>query len=281
MEIMEKILRMGHSPDADDAFMFYALGGGFVGIDGFKVRHVVEDIQSLNQRALKSELEVTAVSAAVFPSIADRYWIMASGASVGRNYGPIVATRSPLEPEKLTGKKIAVPGKLTTAYLLLKIFLKDFTPVEVDFDDVIPVVQRGEADAALVIHEGQLKFESLGFFKVLDLGEIWYKKFNLPIPLGLDLVRKDLGLEAAKKIQGSLRESILFAMAHEKDAMEYASQYGRKTPKELLKKFVGMYVNQDTLDLGAEGKKALEKLFTLGKEAGLVKSVPQLDVIDG
>lgn len=276
---MEKILRVGHSPDADDAFMFYAIAKGFVKFDGYKVEHVVEDIQSLNRRALNAELEVTAVSAAVYPLIADRYFILASGASVGRNYGPILVAKQSAKAEDLMGAKIAIPGKLTTAYLLLKIFLKDFSPVEMDFVDIASAVQKGEVDAGLLIHEGQLKFQSQGLWKVADLGEWWHENYQLPIPLGLDLARKDLGFEKARMIQKGLLESIQFAMKHEEDALAYAAHFGRGTSSGLLKKFTRMYVNQDTIDLGEEGLRSLEKLFELGSLAGVYKKIPTVEII--
>ena len=274
----EKILRVGHSPDADDAYMFYGLAQGAVKIEGWRIEHVVEDIQSLNRRALKAELEVTAISAAVYPQVADKYWIMSCGASVGRNYGPIVVAEKPLSASGLKGKKIAVPGPQTTAFLLLNLFLDGFEPVHMDFNAVIPAVKDGKVDAALVIHEGQLNFGSFGLTKCMDLGSLWFEKHRLPIPLGLDMIRKDLGLEEAKRIQRGLYDSIRHAMANEKEALDYASQFGRGTVGSTLKKFVGMYVNRDTLDLGKEGKEALEVLFKSGAEKGLFRA-PKVEVL--
>lgn len=276
---MVKVLRVGHSPDADDAFMFYALAKGAVKLDGYAIEHVIEDIQTLNQRALKAELEVTAISAAVYPAVADQYWILASGASVGRKYGPILAAEKNLSLNDLKAKRIAVPGKYTTAFLLLNLFLENFIPVHVDFKDVIPAVKQGKADAGLVIHEGQLNFHEFGVYKCADLGELWFDQYQLPIPLGLDVVRKDLGLPLAKTIQHALHESISFARSNEASALEYAAQFGRGTAGNTLKQFVGMYVNDDTLDLGVEGKKALEILFSAGAKKGLCKQISKLEVI--
>jgi 1,4-dihydroxy-6-naphthoate synthase len=274
----EKILRVGHSPDADDAYMFYGFAKEAVKIPGWKIEHVVEDIQSLNRRALKAELEVTAISAAVYPAVADQYWIMSCGASVGRNYGPILVAEKPFTAQGLKGKKIAVPGPQTTAFLLLNLFLDGFEPVQMDFNAVIPAVKEGKADAALVIHEGQLNFGSFGLTKCMDLGELWFDRYKLPIPLGLDMIRKDLGHDEALRIQKGLYDSIRYAMANETPALDYAAQFGRGTVGSTLKKFVGMYVNQDTLDLGKEGKEALEILFSKGAEKGLFRA-PKVEVL--
>lgn len=275
---MEKILRVGHSPDPDDAFMFYGITQNYVDIDGYKIEHVIEDIQSLNQRALKAELEVTAVSAAMYPFIADKYWILNCGASVGRNYGPIIVANQPMTEAQLKGKKIAVPGLQTTAYLLLKIFLKDFEPVVISFEKIIEAVKAGKVDAGLVIHEGQLNFSDYGVHNCMDLGKMWFDKYKLPIPLGLDLVRRDLGMEMAKKLNAALVKSIRYAMDDER-SIDYALKFGRGIPRDTAKKFVGMYVNEDTLDLGEEGRKALELLFKDGAAAGVFKPLPSFEVI--
>lgn len=271
LSLMEKIIRIGHSPDPDDAFMFYGLAKKYVSINGYEIEHVILDIQTLNERALKSELDITAISTAVYPFVAKHYWILSCGASVGRNYGPILVAKKNFHYSDLTGKKIAVPGLQTTAYLLLKIFLKDFKPVVMDFKEIIPAVLKDEVDLGLVIHEGQLNFSSYGLEKCLDLGSVWHEKFKLPIPLGLDVVKKDLGLDMAKKIKEALVQSIRYAMENESQALEYALEFGRGISKENGKKFVGMYVNEDTLDLGNEGFLALKKLFSLGSQAGFFK----------
>ncbi len=275
---MEKILRVGHSPDPDDAFMFYGITQNYVDIDGYKIEHVIEDIQSLNQRALKAELEVTAVSAAMYPFIADKYWILNCGASVGRNYGPIVVANKKMTEAELKGKKIAVPGLQTTAYLLLKIFLGDFQPVVISFEKIIDAVKEGKVDAGLVIHEGQLNFSDYGVQNCMDLGKMWFDKYKLPIPLGLDLVRKDLGMEMAKKLNAALVKSIRYAMDDER-SIDYALKFGRGIPRDTAKKFVGMYVNEDTLDLGDEGRRALTQLFKDGSSAGVFKPLPAFEVI--
>lgn len=276
---MNKIVKIGHSPDADDAFMFYGLTQGLVELNGFKIEHIIEDIQSLNKRALKGELDVTAISAAVYPFIADQYWILSCGASVGRNYGPIIVSDKPFSHNDLQGKKIAVPGLQTTAFLLLKIFLDDFEPVEINFQEIISAVKQKKVDAGLIIHEGQINYGSFGLHKCLDLGKLWYEKYSLPIPLGLDVVRKDLGRTNAKKINSVLRQSIRYAIENEKPAIEYALKFGRGLSEKDGEKFVRMYVNEDTIDLGLDSKKALEKLYALGEKCKIFGSVPEIEII--
>ena len=275
-----KVLRIGHSPDPDDAFMFFALSSGAVSLGECRIEHVIEDIQSLNQRALKAELEITAISAAVYPLIAKDYWILSSGASVGRNYGPMVVAARHFSQYELKTKKIAVPGFQTTAYILLKIFLGDFIPVEMNFADIIPAVQSGQVEAGLIIHEGQLNYSSFGLQNCMDLGKLWFEKYHLPIPLGLDVVRKDLGIEAAKKFNRALRESIQFARAQEGPALDYALKFGRGISKDTARKFLGMYVNDDTENLGEDGARALQILYRLGAEKGLFPPVQNLVLID-
>lgn len=274
-----KILRIGHSPDADDAFMFYGIASGKVKLDGLKIQHEVKDIQSLNQMALKGELEVSAISAALYPRIAKNYWILSSGASVGRNYGPVVVSSFPISLEELSGKKIAVPGLHTTAFLLLKIFLKKFEPLIVPFEKILEKVKKKEVAAGLVIHEGQLSYPLLGLHLCADLGKLWRKKFGLPIPLGLDVVRKDLGLKRAKEINQLLYKSIRCAFKNQGEALAYASRFGRGMKGKILKKFVKRYVNQDTLCFNSELKRALKHLYGEGKELGFFKAVPPIEVI--
>ena len=275
----KKIIKVGHSPDADDAFMFYGIAHGLVPINGFKIEHVIEDIQTLNRRSLKGELEVTAISAAVYPFIADQYWILPCGSSVGRKYGPLVVAQKAYSKEELLGKKIAIPGFQTTAYALLKIFLNDFKPVAMDFKEIIPAVQRGEVEASLIIHEGQLNYNSFGLSNCLDLGKDWFEKYNLPIPLGLDVVRKDLGLEIALKLKNILELSIRYALENEDAALDYSLKFGRGVSKETGREFVRMYVNEDTLDLGKEGSQALQLFFEEGKRCGLFSIVPTLNIL--
>ena len=275
-----RILRIGHSPDADDAFMFYALATGKVSIEGYEIQQVLEDIESLNQRALRGELEVTAVSAAAYPSVADKYRIMVCGASMGRSYGPIVISTAPQGAAGLEFKKVAIPGENTTAYLLLRIYLaQPFTPVFVPFDAVGETVRAGEADAGLVIHEGQITWKEQGYAKLLDLGQAWGEETGLPIPLGLDIVRRDLGDDLAMKIARALQASVHYAIAHEEEALDYALPYGRGVDRDTCRRFVRMYVNEDTVSMGEDGRAALEALYARAHERGLIPTVPPLDIL--
>jgi len=277
---MQTIL-IGHSPDADDAFMFYALAKEIVTISGYRADHVMADIQTLNQKARQGELPVTAISAAVYPEVAHRYRIMSCGASVGRNYGPILLAPQPMALSDLANKRIAVPGDFTTAYMLLRLFVTaPFQPVQVGFDQVIDAVQGGRADAAVVIHEGQLTWQKTGLHLVLDLGRAWMDDTGLPIPLGLDVIDRRLGEETMHTIARALKDSIVYARAHEDDALDYAMQFGRGIDRETCRAFVRMYVNEDTVDMGKEGKRALEELFGRAEEKGMIAEYPKVDTIE-
>ena len=263
-----KTIRFGHSPDPDDAFMFYAIAKGKIDLDGYRIVHVVEDIESLNQRALRDELEATAVSVHAYAYLTERYAIMRSGASIGEQYGPIVVSRNDftaaVRGRPLAGKKIAIPGTLTTAYLALRLFEPEFSYVIVPFDKITDHVKAGKADAGLVIHEGQITYENEGLRKVIDLGEWWWEETRLPLPLGIDAVRKDLGEEKMKAFAGVFRESILYSLAHRSEALEYAMPYGRNLSSEAADRFVGMYVNDYTRDLGPKGEEAICELLKRG-----------------
>jgi 1,4-dihydroxy-6-naphthoate synthase len=273
-------LRIGHSPDPDDAFMFYALAKEAEGIDGIAVEHVLEDIESLNRRALTAELEVTAVSAAAYPELQDTYWIMRTGASMGRGYGPILVAKTPMDPADLAGKTVAIPGEKTTANLLLGILFPGVNRVVVDFDRIPDAVRHGDAEVGLLIHEGQITYAEEGLHRIADFGEIWEKETDgLPLPLGLDLVRKDLGREMAERISTMLRRSIAHALANEDDALEYALEYGRGITREVGRKFVRMYVNEDTLDMGDPGVAALRHLYRRAMDAGLLDRMPEIDLV--
>ncbi|MBI4373196.1 MAG: ABC transporter substrate-binding protein [Candidatus Omnitrophica bacterium] len=277
-------IRFGHSPDPDDAFMFYAIAKNKIDLAGFKVIHVVEDIESLNQRALRGELEVTAVSVHAYAFLADQYVIMRSGASIGEKYGPIVVARKPIVGATrrvartcLRGKKIAIPGTLTTATLALRLFEKDFSYVIVPFDKILDYVKAGRADAGLIIHEGQITYQEKGLHKVMDLGEWWWEKTKLPLPLGIDVIRKDLGEEKIKAFTQVFKNSIAYSLEHRKDALDYAMPYGRDLTREAADRFVGMYVNEYTRDLGEKGEKAIRELLVRGFVHKLLprKVVPQ------
>lgn len=271
-----KLIRVGHSPDPDDAFMFYALAKEKIPMQDFRVEHVIEDIESLNQRALRGELEVTAVSCHAYAYMTDRYFIMRSGASVGDQYGPILVARDgflksgvAIQPPDIRRKKIAVPGKLTTAYLVLQLFENDFEPVFIPFDQILESVQQGKTDLGLVIHEGQITYAEKGLQKVLDLGKWWHEKTKLPLPLGIDVMRRDLGEETTRSFSKLFKASIEYALAHRKEALEYALQFGRGISEKLGDQFVGMYVNHYTLDLGPKGEHGLARLFDAAYEKGL------------
>jgi 1,4-dihydroxy-6-naphthoate synthase len=273
-------IRIGHSPDPDDAFMFYALTAGKVRIPGAEIEHVLEDIESLNRRARTAELEVTAVSAATYLLVADRYRLMDAGASMGKGYGPILVAREPIDPERIPERVVAIPGSHTTASLLLRLYLPDEPPlIEVAFDKITQAVLEGQADAGLLIHEGQITHPSMGLVKILDLGELWQRDTALPLPLGVNVMRRDLGDATHRAISGALRESIAWAHAHVDEALEYAMRYGRGIDKETCRRFVLMYVNDYTVTLGPEGRAALERLFTMAYRRGFITTVPPLDAV--
>jgi 1,4-dihydroxy-6-naphthoate synthase len=264
-------IRVGHSPDSDDAFMFYALTQGKLDTGGLKFVHQLEDIETLNQRALKGELEVSAVSIHAFAHLSDRYALLASGSSMGDRYGPTLVTREPATLDSLKGKTIAVPGKLTTAYLTLQLCLGKAVPVEVmPFDQILPAVVEGRVDAGLLIHEGQLYYRDRGLHKVVDLGQWWFEQTGLPLPLGGNVVRKDLGGALVSRIARLLKASIRYALDHRQEALDYALRYARGLDPALADRFVGMYVNDWTVDYGPRGREAVRTLLSRAEEAGLV-----------
>lgn len=271
-----KTLRIGHTPDPDDAYMFYGFASGLTKIPGYEIENVLEDIESLNQKAMKQAIEVTAISAAVYPLLNNTYWILPIGASVGRNYGPVVVKRA---GEKPLGKRIGIPGRNTTAHLLLKLYTQGLEPVVYRFDEIPKALKIGEIDFGLLIHEAQITYESMGFEKIKDLGVEWMNDTGLPIPLGLDVIRKDLGHEFALQVGGALKASIEAANANRSAAIDYALKYGRGLEKNLGDRFVGMYVNQDTLELGEEGERALNLLFDKAYRAGIYKRPTRVEVL--
>jgi 1,4-dihydroxy-6-naphthoate synthase len=274
-----RVVRIGHSPDPDDAFMFYALTAGKVVIDGVHIEHVLEDIESLNRRARTGELEVTAVSAATYAIVADRYRMMDPGASMGKGYGPILVAREPIPREDLEGKVVAIPGSHTTAALLLRLYVGDPPVIEVAFDKIPHAVREGQADAGLLIHEGQITHTAMGLTKVLDLGEAWARDTGLPLPLGINVMQRDLGEDLHRALSQGLREAIAWAHGHVDEALEYAMRYGRGIDKETCRRFVLMYVNDYTQALGAEGRAALERLYTMAHQRRLIPGVPLIDAI--
>ena len=275
-----KKLSIGHSPDADDAFMFYGLASERVKIDGYTIDHVMEDIETLNRRARRGELDVTAISAAAYPDVAHLYRIMSCGASVGRKYGPIVLAREPMSVDALAGRRIAVPGAQTTAFMLLRLYVPGaFTPVMMNFDRIMEAVASGETDAGVIIHEGQLTWQSSGLHRVIDLGEAWMNDTALPIPLGLDVIRRGFDDAAMTRIAQALKESIVLARTDEDAAVDYAMRFGRGLDRETCRQFVRMYVNADTVDMGDEGTRALAELYDRAQKRGLLPTSPHLDIL--
>jgi 5,8-dihydroxy-2-naphthoate synthase len=275
-----QVIRIGHSPDPDDAFMFYALTSGKVAIPGVTIEHLLEDIESLNRRARTAELEVTAVSAAAYTLVHDRYRMMDPGASMGKGYGPILVSREPVPRSEIEDKVVAIPGSHTTAALLLRMFCGDPPIIEVAFDKIPQAVLEGQAHLGLLIHEGQITHRHMGLVKVLDLGEEWARESGgLPLPLGTNVMRRDLGEPMHRKLSQALRDAIDFAHGNVDEALEYAMRYGRGIDKETCRRFVLMYVNEYTKRLGDEGRAALERLYRLAHARGLIPEIPPVDPI--
>jgi len=276
---LEKMLiRVAHSPDSDDAFMFYALATERLPTGPYRFRHILEDIESLNRKAVRGEYEVTAVSIHAYAYISDKYALLPSGASMGERYGPIVVARRPFAPSELRGKTIGIPGLLTSAYLALKLFEPDFKALAISFDQIMDAVQKGHVDAGLLIHEGQLTYVQEGLHKVVDLGEWWNDETKLPLPLGGNAIRRDLGLEHVHEISRLLRESIRYALDHREDALQHALRYARDLSQKQADQFVGMYVNRRTLDYGPEGRAAVQMFLDRAYAAGLIPHpiIPEL-----
>ena len=268
-----------HSPDSDDAFMFYALATKKIRSRLVRFRHVLEDIETLNRKATEGLYELTAISYHAYPYVAEKYQLLASGSSVGDGYGPMIVSLAPLAPEEIKGKKIAIPGKMTTAYLALKIMEPDFEPVVAPFDKVLDVLRDKAVDAALVIHEAQLTYSKGGFHLVCDLGRWWKKKYHLPLPLGANALLRSLPPNVKSECSRLMRESISYALENHDEALNYAMQFARDMEQPLAEKFVGMYVNHHTLDAGEDIPKAAQKLLDLGHEAGMIPHRIQVEFI--
>jgi 1,4-dihydroxy-6-naphthoate synthase len=259
-----------HSPDSDDAFMFYGLATRKIRSRFVNIKHVLEDIESLNRKALEGVYELTAISYHAYPYVADKYVLMASGSSVGDGYGPMVIANRPMHAEELKGKRIAIPGKMTTAYLAMRIIEPDFEAVPTAFDRIEEAVREHVVDAGLVIHEAQLTFGKAGFHNVLDLGKWWRKKYNLPLPLGANALLRSLTPQIQSECCRLMRESIQYALDNTEEALNYAMQFARDMEQPLAEKFVGMYVNHHTVDAGEIIPQAAQKLLDLGHEAGVI-----------
>ena len=280
-ETTSRLLKFGHSPDPDDAFMFFGLAKGAVKIRDFVVEHVLEDIQTLNEMAIANEIEITAISAHAFPAVQDNYWIMHCGASMGKGYGPIIVAvpDGPRSLDALSGQRVAIPGSLTTAYLVAQLYLPDFEAVVYPFDEIPSAVADRRVDAGLVIHEGQITYKDQGLIKLGDLGALWLADTGLPLPLGLDVVSKNFGPKLAGEIARGLSDSIGYAFEHEDDAVAYALGFGRGLNTEQARTFVKMYVNDYTRDMRDEGRRALRTLFDRGVDRGLIEPVGAIELI--
>jgi 5,8-dihydroxy-2-naphthoate synthase len=270
-------ITLGHSPDPDDAFMFYALAADKIDTQGLTFTHVIQDIETLNRRAMNAELDVTAVSIHAYAYLLDQYALLTSGASMGDDYGPVVISRKPMTIDELRHATIAVPGLMTTAYLTLRLCLGDVKTVVVPFDQIMDAVERGDVDAGLLIHEGQLTYEERGFNKVIDLGEWWMTETNLPLPLGGNAIRKSLGPELIAKVSNLLRESIEYGLENREVAVRHSMRYGRGMAESLTDKFVGMYVNDYTVDYGEKGREAVKLLLQRAHEAGIIPRPVRLE----
>jgi 1,4-dihydroxy-6-naphthoate synthase len=273
-------IKLAHSPDSDDAFMFYALATHKLPTPGYKYTHTLSDIQSLNEAALTETYDVTAVSFAAYPSLREKYVLLDCGASFGEGYGPIVVSAKSFKPQDLAGKRVGVPGLKTSAYLTLKLYEPNFEPVVMPFDKIIDAVQNNLVEAGLLIHEGQLFFPGKGLHKVIDLGIWWQEETGLPLPLGGNAVRRALGPRLGRQIAKTIRDSVSYGLEHREEALNYAMQFAREMDTELADKFVGMYVNKWTLGYGEKGKKAVKELIARGTKAGLLPAPPTVEFLE-
>jgi 1,4-dihydroxy-6-naphthoate synthase len=276
-----KKITIAHSPDSDDAFMFYGLATNKIDTGNIKFDHILKDIQTLNEEAFKGTYDVTAISFHAYFHVTDKYVLLPHGASIGRGYGPVLVSLEPRKPEEISKLKIAVPGELTTAFLALKIYNQDFDYIVVPFDQIIDAVKKGEADAGLLIHEGQLFYKDLGLDKVLDLGEWWYEKTGgLPLPMGGNAVRRDLGIDLMREISKYLKKSIQYSMENREDALAYAMQFAREMSPELADRFVAMWVNDLTLDYGEVGRESVKRLLREAQEKGIIKNAVEIEFVE-
>jgi 1,4-dihydroxy-6-naphthoate synthase len=273
-------IKIAHSPDSDDAFMFYGLATNKVRVPGYKFTHTLTDIETLNHKAINEQFyDVSAISFGAYPYVQDNYTLMACGGSVGDNYGPMVVASKNYTLDEVKKLRIAVPGTLTTAYLTLKLFAPDVETVTVDFDKIIPAVVAGEFDAGLIIHEGQLTYAQDGLKKIIDLGVWWKEQTNLPLPLGGNAIRRSLGRDVMLITTNALRDSIQHALDHREAALDYAMQFARDLDTNLANRFVGMYVNERTINYGNDGREAISKLLDMGYERGIIPHKANVDFV--
>ena len=276
-----RTIHVAHSPDSDDAFMFYALAEGKVDTEGLAYVHELQDIETLNQRAMRGELEVSAVSIHAYAYIADRYALLPHGSSMGDRYGPRLVARRPMERADVRGRRIAIPGPLTTAYLALRLYEPEFEPVPMAFDTIEEAVAREEVDLGLLIHEGQLTYGEQGLHLVADMGEWWFGETGLPLPLGGNVIRRDLGAELTRKISRHLHASIAYSLQHREHALDHAMRFARGLDRSRADTFVGMYVNDWTLDYGPRGREAVRLLLQRGVEAGVIPRAVDVEFVEG
>jgi 1,4-dihydroxy-6-naphthoate synthase len=273
---------IAHSPDSDDAFMFYGLATNKVQVPGLRFTHTLSDIQSLNQQAMEGDgvYDVTAISFHAYPYLQKTYALMTCGGSVGEGYGPMVVAPRAFSENEIKQKKIAVPGELTTAYLALKLFAPEIETEVVPFDQIIPQVLEGKYEAGLIIHEGQLTYDRSGLYRVIDLGKWWLQTTGLPLPLGGNAIRRSLGPELISSVSNALRDSIQYALDHREQALQYAMQFARDLDPRLADRFVGMYVNERTLDYGPDGKEAIRRLLETGYREGIISVEPKVEFVE-
>ena len=276
----QRTITVAHSPDSDDAFMFYGLATNKLETDGIRFEHTLKDIQSLNEDAKSGVYDVTAISFHAYAYVADKYALLPHGASIGDKYGPIVVAKEPRSADEIGNMKIAIPGELTSAFLALRLFNSKFEYEVYPFDEIIEAVQKGKVDGGLLIHEGQLFYKELGLDKVLDLGEWWHEKTGLPLPMGGNAIKRDLGDELMKQVSRHLHRSITYSMENREDALQYAMQFARDMAPEVADRFVAMWVNELTLDYGERGKEGVRRLLDEGYEAGIIPHRVEVEFVD-
>jgi 1,4-dihydroxy-6-naphthoate synthase len=279
VSVQTREISVAHSPDSDDAFMFYGLATNKIRVPGLKFNHTLTDIETLNRKAMEGFYDVSAISFHAYPYIQEKYALMPCGGSVGDKYGPMVVAQRAFGLEDLKRMKVAVPGTLTTAYLALKLFAPKIETAVVPFDQIIPEVLAGKYEAGLIIHEGQLSYERSGLQRIIDLGKWWHELTGLPLPLGGNAIRRELGADLIFTITKALRDSIQYALDHREEALAYAMQFARDLDHQMADRFVGMYVNARTLDYGDDGKEAVERLLTMGHKAGIIPMKPHVDFV--
>jgi 1,4-dihydroxy-6-naphthoate synthase len=279
MAMETREITLGHSPDPDDAFMFYGLAAGKIDCEGLTFKHIIEDIETLNRRAMNAELDVTAVSIHAYAYVLDTYALLTSGASIGDDYGPMIVARRQMSVSDLGGARLAVPGQMTTAYLVMRLCLGNPETVVIPFDQIMDAVEQGHVDAGLLIHEGQLTFSSRGLHEVIDLGRWWKTETGLPLPLGGNAIKKSLGPELISKVSRLLKDSIEYGLANRQVAVRHAMAYGRGMAESLTDEFVGMYVNDYTIDYGERGRKAVSLLLERGNQAGVIPNPVDVEFV--